>query len=266
MQNKQQDDIKKVLTIAGTDCSGGAGIQADIKTIIMHRAYAMSVITAMTAQNTMGVRAIQEAEPHFVASQLEAVCEDIPPDSVKIGMTFNSQIIMTIALNLRRFGAKNIVLDPVMVAESGGKLMQDEAESALVKYLLPLADMVTPNLHEAGKLTGRVIQTEEDMAWAAEKISELTPGAVLIKGGHLAGDNACDLLYCQGQSFWFKSPRIANPNSHGTGCTMSSAIACHLAAGAPPAKAVYKAKQYLLRALKANLDLGQGRGPLNHYV
>ena len=222
-----------MLTIAGSECSGGAGIQADIKTITVHKAYAMSVITALTAQNTLGVRAIQEATPQFVAQQMEAVFEDITPDAVKIGMTFNSPIIMTIALNLRRYQARNIVLDPVM-------------------------------MHEAGCLCGRDLHTEEDMVWAAEKISEMTPGAVLIKGGHLAGDTASDLLYCQGQSFWFKSQRVNNSNSHGTGCTLSSAIACQLAQGAPPAKAVYKAKQFLLRALKANLDIGHGRGPLNH--
>ena len=266
MQNMEAgcQEPKKVLTIAGSDCSGGAGIQADIKTITVHRAYAMSVITALTAQNTLGVRAIQEATPQFVAQQMEAVFEDITPDAVKIGMTFNGPIIMTIALNLRRYQARNIVLDPVMIAESGGKLLQDDAQAALVQYLLPLADMVTPNLHEAGCLCGRDLQTEEDMVWAAEKISELTPGAVLIKGGHLAGDTASDLLYCQGQSFWFKSQRVNNPNSHGTGCTLSSAIACQLAQGAPPAKAVYKAKQFLLRALKANLDIGHDKGPLNH--
>lgn len=258
--------MKKILTIAGSDCSGGAGIQADIKTITVHKAYAMSVITALTSQNTLGVQGIQQATPQFVASQLKSVFEDIPPDAVKIGMTFSREIIMTIALNLRSFQAQNVVLDPVMVAESGGKLLQDDAVEALIKYLLPVADMITPNLHEAGILCGRSLQTEDDMVLAAQQISELTPAAILIKGGHLAGDQASDLLYQQGQIFWFKSQRVANPNSHGTGCTLSSAIACQLAAGCPPAKAVYKAKQFLLRALKAQLNIGHGKGPLNHCV
>ena len=256
--------MNKILTIAGSDCSGGAGIQADIKTITVHKAYAMSVITALTAQNTLGVSAIQQATPQFVASQLQAVFEDIPPDAVKIGMTFNSEIIMTIALNLRRYQARNVVLDPVMVAESGGKLLQDEAVASLQRYLLPVADMITPNLHEAGILSGLTISDEAEMVQAAQIISGQTPAAILIKGGHLPGDEASDLLYFQGQVIWFKSPRVVNPNGHGTGCTLSSAIACQLAAGCPPAKAVYKAKQFLLRALKANLNIGRGKGPLNH--
>ena len=179
--------MNKILTIAGSDCSGGAGIQADIKTITVHKAYAMSVITALTAQNTLGVSAIQQATPQFVASQLQAVFEDIPPDAVKIGMTFNSEIIMTIALNLRRYQARNVVLDPVMVAESGGKLLQDEAVAALQRYLLPVADMITPNLHEAGILSGLTISDEAEMVRAAQIISEQTPAAILIKGGHLPG-------------------------------------------------------------------------------
>lgn len=256
--------MNKILTIAGSDCSGGAGIQADIKTITVHKAYAMSVITALTAQNTLGVSAIQQATPQFVASQLQAVFEDIPPDAVKIGMTFNSEIIMTIALNLRRYQARNVVLDPVMVAESGGRLLQEEAVAALQRYLLPVADMITPNLHEAGILSGLTINDEADMVQAAQIISQQTPAAILIKGGHLPGDEASDLLYIQDQVIWFKSPRVDNPNSHGTGCTLSSAIACQLAAGCPPTKAVYKAKQFLLRALKAQLNLGHGKGPLNH--
>lgn len=256
--------MNKILTIAGSDCSGGAGIQADIKTITVHKAYAMSVITALTAQNTLGVSGIQQATPQFVASQLQAVFEDIPPDAVKIGMTFNSEIIMTIALNLRRYQARNVVLDPVMVAESGGRLLQEEAVAALQRYLLPVADMITPNLHEAGILSGLTINDEADMVRAAQIISQQTPAAILIKGGHLPGDEASDLLYIQDQVIWFKSPRVDNPNSHGTGCTLSSAIACQLAAGCPPAKAVYKAKQFLLRALKAQLNLGHGKGPLNH--
>ena len=239
--------MNKILTIAGSDCSGGAGIQADIKTITVHKAYAMSVITALTAQNTLGVSSIQQATPQFVASQLQAVFED-----------------MTIALNLRRYQARNVVLDPVMVAESGGKLLQDEAVAALQRYLLPVTDMITPNLHEAGILSGLTISDEAEMVQAAQIISGQTPAAILIKGGHLPGDEASDLLYFQGQVIWFKSPRVVNPNSHGTGCTLSSAIACQLAAGCPPAKAVYKAKQFLLRALKANLNIGRGKGPLNH--
>jgi hydroxymethylpyrimidine/phosphomethylpyrimidine kinase len=256
-------DMKKVLTIAGSDCSGGAGVQADIKTITVHKAYAMSVITALTAQNTLGVAAIAETPPEFVAQQMKAVFEDIRPDAVKIGMTSSSEIIMTIALNLRQYAAQNIVLDPVMAAESGGKLLRDNAVEALIRYLLPVADLITPNLHEAEILSGMSIASEDDMVAAAAKIRELTPAAILIKGGHLMGD-ANDLLLANGQIFWYKSERVANPNNHGTGCTLSSAIACHLAEGDPPAQAVYKAKQFLLAALKAGLDLGHGKGPLNH--
>ena len=181
--------MNKILTIAGSDCSGGAGIQADIKTITVHKAYAMSVITALTAQNTLGVSAIQQATPQFVASQLQAVFEDIPPDAVKIGMIFNSEIIMTIALNLRRYQARNVVLDPVMVAESGGKLLQDEAVASLQRYLLPVADMITPNLHEAGILSGLTISDEAEMVQAAQIISEQTPAAILIKGGQLESNS-----------------------------------------------------------------------------
>ena len=256
-------NIPKVLSIAGSDCSGGAGIQADIKTITAYGAYAMSVITALTAQNTTGVAAIQEAGPEFVAQQLKAVFEDIYPDAVKIGMTSSSEIIMTIALNLRKYAAKNIVVDPVMVAESGGRLLADNAVEALIRYLLPVADLITPNLHEAGILCGERLESEEDMQRAALAISRLTPGAILIKGGHLTAE-ANDLLYFQGQSFWFKSPRQANPNTHGTGCTLSSAIACALAKGEPPAKAVWQAKQYINDCLAAGLNLGKGKGPLDH--
>lgn len=257
--------MKKVLTIAGSDCSGGAGIQADIKTITAHRAYAMSVITALTAQNTLGVPGIYEATPQFVALQMQAVFEDIPPDAVKIGMTSDSAIIGTIADGLVQYAAPNIVLDPVMVSESGARLLKEDAAAALIDRLLPLADIITPNLFEAEILSGMTIRDEADMPPAAAAISRLTkPGAaVLIKGGHLA-DTANDLLYQNGACTWLEGRRIDNPNTHGTGCTLSSAIACRLAEGLPPVEAVSRAKAYLTAALLDGLAIGHGKGPLNH--
>jgi hydroxymethylpyrimidine/phosphomethylpyrimidine kinase len=255
--------MKKVLTIAGSDCSGGAGIQADIKTITAHKMYAMSAITALTAQNTTGVYGVQEASPEFVAQQLDCIFTDIYPDAVKIGMVSSKDIITVIAEKLVQYHAKNIVVDPVMVATSGGKLMVDDAVDTLIGKLIPLADIITPNLPEAESLCGFSIETEGEAVAAAQKISGMLRGSVLIKGGHLA-QTADDLLYTNGKEEWFRSAKINNPNTHGTGCTLSSAIACNLAAGYDMSTAVKNAKDFITGALKAGLDLGKGSGPLNH--
>lgn len=255
--------MKKVLTIAGSDCSGGAGIQADIKTITAHKMYAMSAITALTAQNTTGVYGVQDASPDFVAQQLDCIFTDIYPDAVKIGMVSNKDIIKVIAEKLIQYKAKNIVVDPVMVATSGGKLMQDGAVGALISELIPLADIITPNLPETECLCGFPIETEQDARKAAEKISGMLKGSVLVKGGHLT-QSADDLLYTNGKAEWFRSPRIETTNTHGTGCTLSSAIACNLAAGYDMSAAVKNAKGFITGALKAGLNLGKGSGPLDH--
>lgn len=255
--------MKKVLTIAGSDCSGGAGIQADIKTITAHKMYAMSVITALTAQNTTGVYGIMEATPEFVAQQITCVFQDIRPDAVKIGMVSSSQIIQAIAGQLKEYKAENIVLDPVMVSTSGSQLISEQALQTLIKELLPLAAVITPNIPEASILCGFPIHNQEEMQRAATVITQLLDGAVLIKGGHLVSE-ATDLLYVNGTATWFSAPRINNPNTHGTGCTLSSAIACNLAAGKTLADSITAAKKYLSGALEAGLNLGRGSGPLDH--
>ena len=255
--------MKKVLAIAGSDCSGGAGIQADIKTITVHKMYAMSAITALTAQNTTGVYGIMETPPEFVGQQLDCIFTDIRPDSVKIGMVSNTRIIRTIVDKLKQYDAKNIVVDPVMVSKSGCKLLSDEARNTLIDCLLPIGTVITPNIPESEVLCGFPIDNEGDMFRAAEKIAERFNGSILVKGGHLVND-AIDLLYENGNIHWFKSERINNPNTHGTGCTLSSAIACNLAAGYSLEASIRNAKNYLTGALKATLDLGKGFGPLDH--
>lgn len=255
--------MKKVLTIAGSDCSGGAGIQADIKTITVHRMYAMSAITALTAQNTTGVYGVLEAGADFVARQLDCIFSDIRPDAVKIGMVSSAEIIRVIAEKLTEYGAENIVVDPVMVSTSGSRLLSDGAMAALIEKLMPLGDVVTPNIPEAQALCGFEIKTREDMVKAAREIGKHLPGAVLIKGGHLDA-SADDLLYMDGRTIWLEGERVNNPNTHGTGCTLSSAIACNLAAGHSVEESVRSAKAYLTGALRAGLDLGRGSGPLNH--
>jgi len=255
--------LHTALTIAGSDCSGGAGIQADLKTMTMNGVYAMSVITAMTAQNTTGVRAIQESSPGFLRQQLDAVFEDITPEAVKIGMVASRELIQVIADRLRYYGAKNVVIDPVMVATSGSSLMKTDAVQTLMEELLPLAAVVTPNIPEAEVLSGIAIENEADMAAAAEKIGGQHHCAVLLKGGHSIND-ANDLLYTNGNMVWFKGKRIDNPNTHGTGCTLSSAIAANLAKGLTLHEAVERAKAYISGALAAMLDLGKGSGPMNH--
>ena len=255
--------MKTALTIAGSDCSGGAGIQADIKTMTMNGVYAMSAITALTAQNTTGVRAIQESTPHFLRQQIDAVFEDIRPDAVKIGMVASGELIRVIAERLGYYGAENVVIDPVMVATSGSALMKTDAVRTLIEELLPLAALVTPNIPEAQILSGLTIETREDMIAAAKRIGESCHCAVLLKGGHSVSD-ANDLLYANGELQWFEGRRIDNPNTHGTGCTLSSAIAANLAKGFGLAESVRRAKAYISGALTAMLDLGKGSGPMNH--
>ena len=255
--------MKTALSIAGSDCSGGAGIQADLKTMTMNGVYAMSAITALTAQNTTGVRAIQESTPDFLKQQIDAVFEDIYPDAVKIGMVASSELIRVIADSLRYYDAKNVVVDPVMVASSGSALMKKDAVLTLIEELLSVATLVTPNIPEAQVLSGLAIETKEDMMIAAKHIGDNYHCAVLLKGGHSIND-ANDLLYTNGELHWFKGKRIDNPNTHGTGCTLSSAIASNLAKGLSLAESIQKAKDYISGALAAMLDLGKGSGPMNH--
>ena len=255
--------MRTALTIAGSDSSGGAGIQADIKTMSAHGIFAMSAVTALTAQNTTGVTDILESTPSFLANQLDAVFTDIFPDAVKIGMVSSADLISVIADKLTRYGARHIVVDPVMVATSGSKLLRDDAIGALTEKLLPLAEVLTPNIPEAEILADMKIETPADMEAAARAISEKYGCAVLCKGGHDLND-ANDLLWKNGQARWFKGRRIDNPNTHGTGCTLSSAIASNLAKGYELDQAVERAKAYISGALAAQLDLGKGRGPMNH--
>ena len=255
--------MKTALTIAGSDSSGGAGIQADIKTMMANGVYAMSAITALTAQNTTGVTAILNVTPEFLAQELDAVFTDIYPDAVKIGMVSENELICTIAARLKQYGAKNIVVDPVMVATSGAKLICDEAVDILKTELFPLASMLTPNIPETEVLTGRAVRSAEDMIEAARQIADTYHCAVLVKGGHNLND-ANDLLYTDGSYRWFKGKRIDNPNTHGTGCTLSSAIASNLAKGLSMEVSVERAKEYISGALSAMLNLGQGSGPMDH--
>ena len=255
--------MKTALTIAGSDSCGGAGIQADIKTMTANGVYAMSAVTALTAQNTTGVTDIMEASPDFLAAQLDSVFTDIFPDAVKIGMVSSIGLIEVIADKLTQYEAENIVLDPVMVATSGSKLMQDDAVETLKTKLIPLAAVATPNIPEAEILTGMKISSPEDMETAAKKIYLDYGCAVLLKGGHQLND-ANDFLFDGQSARWFEGKRIDNPNTHGTGCTLSSAIASNLAKGLPMAEAVGRAKEYISGALGAMLDLGKGSGPMNH--
>ena len=255
--------MKTALSIAGSDCSGGAGIQADLKTMTMHGVYGMSAITALTAQNTTGVAGILEVTPDFLRKQIEMVFEDIHPDAVKIGMVPNSSLMEVIARSLEDYQAGNIVVDPVMAATAGSALMKKEALETLKRKLLPMADLVTPNIPEAEVLSGMRIENEDAMAEAARVISERCGCAVLLKGGHNISD-ANDLLYFGGELRWFCGKRIHNPNTHGTGCTLSSAIASNLAKGYDLPTAIRQAKAYVSGALAAMLDLGKGTGPMHH--
>lgn len=257
-------DVKKVLSIAGSDCSGGAGIEADLKTIQAHDMYGMSVITSVTAQNTIGVFGVCDMTPEFVGRQIDAVMEDIFPDAVKIGMVSNEGIINVIAAKLKEHRPEYIVADTVMISTSGYDLIDEQAKQALIEGLLPIADVITPNIPEAEVLSGIAIVNEEDMLRAARMIYEKNTGntAVLIKGGHLK-KTANDLLY-DGTATWYEAERIDNNNTHGTGCTLSSAIACELANGKSLKEAVGLAKQYVYHAIRAGLNLGRGDGPLWH--
>ena len=255
--------MKTALSIAGSDPSGGAGIQADLKTMTMHGVYAMSAFTALTAQNTTGVRGVLECAPEFLALQLDCIFSDIVPDAVKTGMVSSAPLIRVIADRLIHYRAQNLVVDPVMVSTSGSRLLEEEALEALRGQLLPLAVLITPNIPEAEVLSGMTIHGPEDMERAARSISERYGCAVLCKGGHDLND-ANDLLWRSGEAKWFYGRRIDNPNTHGTGCTLSSAIASNLAKGYDLDTSVERAKTYLSGALASMLDLGQGKGPLDH--
>ena len=255
--------MKTVLTIAGSDSSGGAGIQADIKAITMNGVYASSVITALTAQNTTGVYGIQETPTDFIAAQMNAVFSDIFPDAVKLGMIPSPGAMECIASKLRHYRPQHIVLDPVMVSTSGHRLMDPEAESTLKSELFPLAELITPNIPEAEVLTGLRINDDSSMEHACRELYSKFHCAVLLKSGHRT-EHANDLLYNGNKMFWIKGERIDNPNSHGTGCTLSSTIAANLAKGCSLDEAVRKAKEYLTEALRINLDLGRGHGPVDH--
>lgn len=256
--------MEAVLSIAGSDSSGGAGIQADIKTIAAHRLFAETAVTALTAQNTTGVTGVLEADPSFVAAQIDAVFEDIPPAAVKIGMVSSAAIIEAIADRLDAHSARNVVVDPVMVATSGARLIGEGAERALVACLLPRAAVATPNMPEAAALAGFPVDDEASMERAGRAIVAMGARSVLVKGGH-RDDTADDVLVTSsGEATWLRGPRIGTPNTHGTGCTLSSAIACGLAQGLPVEEAVRAAKRYVTGALSAGLDLGRGSGPLDH--
>ena len=255
--------MKTALTIAGSDSSGGAGIQADIKTMTCNGVFAMSAVTALTAQNTTGVQGIFEVSPEFLGLQIDSVFTDIRPDAVKIGMVASKELISVIAERLSFYKAENIVVDPVMVATSGAKLISDDAIDALKEKLFPLASVLTPNIPEAEVLSGMEIKSAEDMCAAAKLIGEKYGCAVLCKGGHQLND-ANDLLFHKGVSRWFNGKRINNPNTHGTGCTLSSAIASNLAKGFTLDESVERGKAYISGALSAMLDLGAGSGPMNH--
>ena len=255
--------MKTALTIAGTDPSGGAGIQADIKTMTANGVFATCAVTALVAQNTTGVKSIVECTPDFLAEELDCVFTDIFPDAVKTGMVSSIPLIQVIAAKLKEYGAKNVVVDPVMVATSGDRLISEDAVSALKELLLPLATVLTPNIPEAEILSGMTITDTAGMEAAARAISERYGCAVLCKGGHKVND-ADDLLWRNGGGKWFHGKRIQNPNTHGTGCTLSSAIASNLAKGFDLDTSVERAKAYISGALGAMLDLGRGSGPMDH--
>ncbi len=255
--------MKTALTIAGSDSSGGAGIQADIKTMTLNGVFAMSAVTALTAQNTTGVSGIYEVTPDFLKEQIDMVFTDIFPDAVKIGMASSAALIEAIAERLVYHRARNIVVDPVMVAASGSRLMRTDAVTALVEKLFPIAALVTPNIPEAEVLAEIEIRSAEDMEKAARIIHGRCGCGVLVKGGHSLQE-ANDLLCRDAECKWFMGRRIDNPNSHGTGCTLSSAIAANLAKGFDMEESVRRAKDYVAGALAAMLDLGKGSGPMNH--
>ena len=263
MLRREKMRMRTALTIAGSDSSGGAGLQADIKTMMANGVFAMSAITALTAQNTTGVEAILNATPEFLGQELDCIFTDIYPDAVKIGMVSDKELICMIAAKLKQYDAKNVVVDPVMVATSGARLISEDAIETLKAELFPLAKILTPNIPETEELTGMKITSAADMEAAAKKISETYHCAVLCKGGHKLND-ANDLLWSEGKGRWFSGKRIDNPNTHGTGCTLSSAIASNLAKGFDLETSVERAKDYISGALAAMLDLGKGSGPMDH--
>lgn len=255
--------MKSVLTIAGSDCSGGAGIQADIKTLTMHKVFATSVITAVTAQNTCGVAKVEPLSPEIIESQITSVMEDIFPDAVKIGMIDRKENVEIIVKMLKKYTPKNIVVDTVMISSSGKRLLEESAMEVYTRELLPLAHVITPNIPEAEVLTGRKIVNEESRKLALKELAEQYPGAVLMKGGH-GSENADDWLSVEGKIICYPGRRVDNPNTHGTGCTLSSAIAANLALGYTVEDSVARAKEYITGAIEARLVLGHGNGPLNH--
>ena len=266
---KTPKQYRKVLTIAGSDSGGGAGIQADLKTFSAIGCYGMSVITALTAQNTRGVNGIHAVPPAFAIEQIDAVLSDIGADAIKIGMLYSTELIEVVAAALKRHGAEKIGLDPVMVAQSGDKLLQDDAVEAIKSYLMPLAEVVTPNLPEAVVLTGQAIQSRQDVESAANALAAHGSRSILIKGGHGDENQSSDLLYLAGedQRVWLTAERIQTRNNHGTGCTLSSAIAAYLARGHDIEPAVQKAKSYMNRAIAAGAAyiIGNGHGPVHHF-
>ncbi len=256
--------MKKVLTIAGSDCIGGAGIQADLKTFAAHGVYGMSVIVSVVAENTFRVAGAQDISPDIIQKQMDAVFEDIPPDAVKIGMLSSSACMKAVAGRIREYRPNNVVIDPVMIAKNGWPLMAPEAAESFICEMAPLADLLTPNIPEAEKISGIKIRSAEDMEEAAVRISCLGARNVLVKGGHAEGD-ALDVLYCDGQFFRLSTARIHTKNTHGTGCTYSSAIAANLALGQSIEAAVRSAKEYITMAIRHALDIGKGCGPTNHF-
>lgn len=256
--------IPRVLTIAGSDSGGGAGIQADLKTFAALRVYGMSAIAALTSQNTVGVNGIVEIDPEFVSSQIRSVVLDIGVDAVKTGMLSNASIVKAVARDIRDLKINRLVVDPVMVAKSGDHLLKSEAVEAVVTELFPLATVITPNLHEAERLTGFRVETPEDMRKAARKLSDFGPEYVVVKGGHLTG-NPMDLLYDGNEFYEFVNIRHETPHTHGTGCTFASAIAAFIARGFPVVDSVGKAKEYITGAIGHGLPLGRGHGPVHHF-
>ncbi len=269
MTEQELKTYRRVLTIAGSDSGGGAGIQADLKTFSAIGCYGMSVITALTAQNTIGVTSIHAVPGVFVQQQMEAVFSDIGTDAVKIGMLFSVELIEAVAVQLKKHGIGNIVLDPVMIAQSGDKLLQDDAVEAIKTHLMPMADVVTPNLPEAAVLLNRKIRNAEDLIAAARDLAQFGGKSILIKGGHLENQQSTDWLYLVGEDrlVVFKGDFIRTRNNHGTGCTLSSAIAAHLAKGLKIEAAVRAAKVYIGEAIRAGAGykLGAGHGPVHHF-
>ncbi|MCR4673387.1 MAG: bifunctional hydroxymethylpyrimidine kinase/phosphomethylpyrimidine kinase [Lachnospiraceae bacterium] len=287
MCKTQTKKLKVVLSIAGSDWSGGAGIQADLKTMCAHKVYGMTAITAMTAQNTLGVTSIQPSTPEFLEDQIEACLCDIGCDAIKIGMLPNENLLFVIIKKLKEYDIKNVVLDPVMVSSSGRRLMEEDMVEIMAKELFPLCGVITPNIPETEVLWKKKITSEKEMEEAAKYLGETYGCGVLIKGGHFLNwrekksdvtgekpsdvNNATssevkDVLYEDGNIFWFSERRHANPNTHGTGCTLSSAIASNLALGYELPEAIQRAKSYLTRVIEENLDLGHGAGPMNHMI